>query len=360
MVNGTLRAAPFDARRRQLEGEAATVVNDVMSFGSGAANYTVSGNGTLAYITGAVNQAVRRSVVWVSRNGAEQVVAAPARAYVQARLSPDGTFGAFEVRDQQPTIWVWNFAREVLTRLTVDQNGGQNPVWTPDSRQIVFNVPRNGQVFVQSADGTGTPRLLSEERNLLTRSFGADGAVLVVDRISDRGLVEIAALPFAKSPPPTGFHARPFFAPSTFAIRNGEISPDGHWLTYQSDESGPNEIYVRPYPNVRDGRSLVSTAGGTKPMWSRSGHELFYIDATGSLTSVPVQPKDGQLSFGKPTKLFDANLLGFSPNSRTYDVSPDGQKFLMVRNQNESESFDGSRRTIHVVVNWLSELQQPR
>jgi eukaryotic-like serine/threonine-protein kinase len=139
---------------------------------------------------------------------------------------------------------------------------------------------------------------------------------------------------------------------------NAEVSPDGRWLAYESGESGQREIIVRPFPNVDTGRWQISTNGGTRPVWARSGRELFYdgIRDVG-ITAVPITG-GGTFTYGNPTKLFPTTVGYYnSPAAgRTYDVSPDGQRFLMIKDATESSRR--STANMIVVLNWLDELRQ--
>jgi serine/threonine-protein kinase len=147
---------------------------------------------------------------------------------------------------------------------------------------------------------------------------------------------------------------------SRFGEGNAEISPDGHWIAYQSNDSGRNEIYVRPFPNVNDGRWQISNAGGTRPMWARSGHELFFVGANSmALMAVAVQLAP-QFSYGNPIALFDTSmyfLSGGASNGRTYDVSGDGRRFLLVKNPDAGNSATPTSATMTVVLNWFDELR---
>lgn len=142
---------------------------------------------------------------------------------------------------------------------------------------------------------------------------------------------------------------------TTFSERNAEISPNGRYLAYQADESRTVEVWVRPYPKVNDGRWQVSSGGGSRPAWARNGRELFFLDAANTLTSVPVQTTGATFSAGKPAKVFDTTYA--TPvNLRSYDVSPDGQRFLMIK----EGTADGTAPlpNMVVVLNWLEELKR--
>ena len=136
--------------------------------------------------------------------------------------------------------------------------------------------------------------------------------------------------------------------------RNGVVSPDGRWLAYESDSSGQFEIYVGPFPNVSAGQWLISTAGGTRPLWAPNGHELFYVAPDGALMAVRVDPRGGKWSSGSPAKVLDGPYVTRSlRDKRTYDVSTDGKTFLMVK-QNANQAAP----QIVVVQNWIEELKR--
>jgi serine/threonine-protein kinase len=141
-----------------------------------------------------------------------------------------------------------------------------------------------------------------------------------------------------------------------FDERNGIVSPDGRWLAYESNSSGPTEIYVRPFPNVGDGQWLVSTAGGTRPLWARSGKELFYIGADGALLRVPVEASGATWNAGTPTTLFERRYVTGGTLLRTYDVSPDGRRFLMVKALGTGAS--AVPPAVIVVQHWDEELKR--
>ena len=266
-----LFAVPFDGDRLEVQGTPVSVVEGVSRSSSGntaTANYGVSDQGTLVYATGGLIRTSLRTLVWVDRQGQEEPIPAPARPYVYPRLSPDGTKIAVDIRDQENDIWVWDVARTLLTRLTLGAGLDRRPVWTPNGQRIVFSSQQEGgtHLFWQAADGTGVVELLAESANSqFPTSFSPDGARLVfADSASD-----IAVLTLADER-----QMAPLIQ-TTFIERNGEISPDGRWLAYQSNESGQEEIYVRPFPDVDAGRWPVSTGGGSRPLWARSGEELF-------------------------------------------------------------------------------------
>jgi serine/threonine protein kinase/Tol biopolymer transport system component len=350
-VEGALRAVRFDADRLEVLGAPAPVVEQVTTMPTGAANYALADNGTLVYLTGGVSrQVARNSLVWVTRQGREEKIpTAPERAYLYPRLSPDGTRIALDVRDQEEDIWVWDFGQKLLTRLTFDRGSDQYPVWTPDGRRIIFGSARAGtaNLYSQLSDGTGKPERLTTSVKLQhPQSISPDGVRIVYREEGGATGVDLMALVQNGERPGEPLVVTPA------AELNAEVSPNGRWLAYESNESGQHEIYVRPFPQVDGGRWQISTAGGTHPLWSRNGRELFFLDPNHALFAVAVQTT-GAFSTGNPRKLLDSRYI-VGPG-RTYDVSLDGQRFLMIKSPLAEQTAASGR--IVVVLNWFEELK---
>jgi serine/threonine-protein kinase len=363
-VAGTLRAVRFDLAKLEILSDPVPVLE---SSGTGVAEFSVSTHGTLVYVPrGAAGTA--RSMVWVDRQGHEEPIAAPPRAYQMPRLSPDGTRVAVSIADQDLDIWIWDLARRTLTRLTDAPSQDWYPVWTPDGRRIIFGRTRadGHDVLWQAADNTGTAeRLITGANRYGPASISPDGTRLIVMENMPKTGWDLRVLrldglsgPSGAIPsPPLADGSRPTepLVQTTAAELFGELSPDGHWLAYQSDESGQNQIWVRPFPNVDGGHWQISTSGGITPVWARNGKELFYLDRTNAVTSVPIQTAP-TFSAGTPTKLFDGRYVG-SAFWRTYDVSADGQRFLMIKDDVGRDQTSTPASMI-VVLNWLEELKQ--
>jgi serine/threonine-protein kinase len=363
----TLRAVRFDPVRLEVLSDAVPIVERVATKGSGAAEFSVS-PGALVYLPagGDDDVQVKRSLVWVNRQGREEPINAPPRAYSIARLSPDGMRIALDIRDQDSDIWTWDLAHETLTRITKDPAPDVFPVYTRDGRRILFASARNGvlNVYWQSADGSGTAeRLVSSPSLQQPLSIAPDGLQVVVREGSlnignlDLLLLHLGASGLAPTQPP---RIEPLVQ-TAFFENNGIISPDGRWFAYESNESSRSQIYVRPFPNVNGGLRQVSSLGGRWPLWAPNGRELFYVDDNGFLTTVPVQASaTATFNFGNPTKLLDMPYV--SGDVRTYDVSPDGQKFLMIKNvpaaNREAASAPApAPASMIVVLNWAEELK---
>jgi serine/threonine-protein kinase len=348
---GSLRAVRFDPFRLEVVGDPVPVVEQVTTMQTGATDFRVSRQGTLVYVPGgseSINSA--RSLAWVTRDGHEEPIAAPPRAYAALRLSPDETQVALDVRDQQNDIWVWNFQRQTLAPLTFDPAVDIGPVWTPDGKRIAFASARTSQtnLYWQASDGTGSVERLTESANIqVPSSFTPDGKSLVVQETGGKTGGDLMLFHFDTR------RTEPLIQ-TNFVELGGEISPDGRWIAYMSNESGQQQVYVRPFPNVNDGRWLVSAAPGMMPSWSKNGRELFYLSApAAALMAVPVQTTP-TFSPGNAVKLFDGQLF-VAVTGRPYDVTADGKRFLMIKSTN---TVSGATPTsITVVLNWTEELK---
>ena len=365
-----LFAIALDANRREVRGGPVSVIEGVRrATGSqattAAANYGISNHGTLVYATSGAGADVQRTLVWVDRAGHEEVIPAPARAYQYPRVSPDGTRLALDIRDQDDDIWIWDLARQTLTRLTFDPLTDSYPVWSPDSQRLVFGSTRSGpsNLYWQAADGTGAVERLTESRNpQFPYAVTPDGnAILFREDTSaspDRPDLMLLLMPSPLRPAAPGVSKTPTpLVQTMFAERNAELAPKGQWLAYESNESGRLEIYVRPFPDVGSGRWQVSTSGGRGPLWARSGDELFYGAPDGSIQSVRV---DGASSWrsSTPTTVLQGDYYPSTPVNigRPFDIAPDGKRFLMIR----AGSGDAPRAPDRLIVveNWFEELKR--
>jgi Tol biopolymer transport system component len=342
---------PFDPKKREVTGPSVAVMDGLLRSGPFEVNFAVSANGTLAYSSGGT--AAATSAWWVGRDG----VAAP----VDTTWKPDGNIGTVAlapdgrslavmlVRGVAADIWVKQLPSGPFSRVTFGDTVHMRAAWTGDGRSLVYINDLGsgaGVPMMTRADGTGAPQALLRSQFqfaqvvptpdgkwlVLRRSFTeAGGGDLYAVKTGDTTLVPLLT---------TGARE---MSPS--------VSPDGRWLAYVSDESGQNEVYVRPFPEVASAKWQVSVSGGTMPMWARNGRELFYLNGKGEMTTLAVEPGPG-FSVGQAKVLFSASPFVIGNNAGVYDVSPDGRRFVMVR-----PATGAGESELVVVQNWFEELR---
>lgn len=251
------------------------------------------------------------------------------------------------------TSGVWDIAQRNLKQLTFDPGFNRGVVWSPDGKRIAYAVESNGSenVYWQSADGTGkTEPLTDRGTSQLPTSFTPDGMRLLFNEPStfpsDIGVVNV-----------TGDRRAELVLHGPQSESDGEVSPDGHWLAYTSNESNQDEVYVRPFPNVDGGRWKVSTNGGTRPAWARDKSELFYFQPPGKIVAVPIH-LEPTFAASTPHVVVDGRYES-TLASRSYDVSLDGKRFLMIKNATAVSTSSGAAQPsqLWVVQNWFEELK---
>jgi WD40-like Beta Propeller Repeat len=314
MQNGTLLAVPFDARAGQVTGAPVALLENVMQGinapngidKTGAGQFAVSPAGTLAYVDGGVGPTRKSTLVWVGRRGAARPLAsAGAGAYLEPRLSPDGGRIATEVRregSREADVWVYDVGRGSPTRLTFAASGA--PVWSPDGRRIAFGADA---LYGVAADGSGQPQLLlqaaSGTRLPTASSWARESNTLAFLQRTEHGSYGLWGLSMRD-----GERGTPtLLVESTFVLRYPELSPDGRWLAYTSNESGASEVYVQPYAGP-GGKVRISTAGGLEPLWNPNGRELLYRNGTATaqqVLSVPIRSVS-PFAADTPRVLFEA------------------------------------------------------
>ncbi len=353
---GSLMAVPFDPQRLTTTGAAVPVVEGVLqSAVTGAAQYGFSSTGSLVYVPGGLQSAQSR-LVWVSRNGAEKPLAAPSHTFLGPRLSPDGRRVAVGITEQDSQIWLYDLTRETLTRFTFEGSVNTSPAWTPDGKRIAFSSNKEGLInlFWQLADGSGgLERLTPSEYINVASSWSPDGQVLAFFEVNPTTGFDIWVLRMGDPSAGSGQvrKTQPFLR-TPFNESAPRFSPDGRWLVYISDESGRREIYAQPYPGP-GGKWQISTEGGAEPVWNPNGRELFYRSG-GKMMAVDIATQPG-FAAGKPRMLFEDQYVPTPGTTANYDVSSDGQRFLMLK---PSEQAQAARTQINVALNWFEELKQ--
>jgi eukaryotic-like serine/threonine-protein kinase len=349
--NSNLFAVPFDLARLEVtEGPVAVVTNiNLMD---------ISQTGTLVYSAPVAPAAqARRELVWVNRQGKEEPIAAQPDAYYSGlKISPDGTRLALAVgTNLESDIWIWNFVRKTMTRLTFDKGEDALPVWSPDSKRIAFHTHKKnarGSLYSRAADGTGEDEAIGSflGKEVFPWSWSSDGKNLFV-QAGVRSATDIEVLSIE------GERKYRVLLKETYAQMQPKISPDGRWLAYTSDESGQMQIYVRPFPDVNKGKWQISANGGSSPLWSRDGRELFYCGSD-AVIAVPVRTEPA--FYFETGKVLFQGKYSADWSGRVWDISSDGKRFLMMKEAATiaTPAAAEAPRKINIVLNWFEELKQ--
>ena len=356
-VGNTLRAVTFDLERLVVTGDPVPVVEGVMTKADGAANFSLSETGSLVYVTGSAAEGTPRSFVWVDRDGREEALPLPPRPYQNPRLSPDGTRLAVGVPDAGGVVALWVYDVISAAGLRLTQEGATNtPVWTFDGRVAFTSDARGGpfQIHTVMTDGSAAaPQHLLATEGIFgdyPTSVTPDGMHLIFTRVLTGTHREIFQLSLQGDPT-----VEPLLQ-GEFSRGNAEVSPDGRWLVYRSDQSGQMEVYVTPYPGP--GATVpVSIGGGTSVTWSPDGSELIYrLDDR--MMVVSVDGDGGVPRIGPPTELFSgAYVAADAGTSRQYHVAPDG-RFLMLKDVTSQGAEDALGPQVVLVQNWFEELRE--
>jgi serine/threonine-protein kinase len=363
-VGGTLRAVAFHLESLETIGSPVPVVSEVLMKASGAVDFDVSSDGTLVYIS-RLNRLPTTMPVWVDREGREESLKVPSGFYQAPRISPDGRRVAL---DRDDNTWMWDATRDTLTPLTFGGSANSPAVWTPDGTRLLFASNRGGSsrnLFWQAADGTGGAERLTESPNAqFPHAVSPDGTWLVFREdvpgtARNLMLLRLPAGSGTTRDPSEMSTVVPLLQTRSSEDR-ADISPDSRWLAYSSNESGRDEVYVRPFPNIADGRWQVSVGGGLMPLWAPNGRELFYIEPRGPLSAVMTVPLGTGSRFapGKPTMLLEGPYYRGLPQTgtRSYDVTADGRRFLMAK----EPTGDSTTAPVEIIVvqNWFEELKR--
>lgn len=364
--DGGLVALPFDAERGALGSTPVPMLERVAMARLGSAFFALSDSGALVYVP-ADRVLPRRTLILVDRDGRAMPASDEGAAFAYPRFARDGRRLAVSIAAEHGNdVWVYDLERRTRTRVTT---GGMSlrPIWSMDASRIAFEWkgPASWSLYARAADGSGP------EAPLITSELPAQGGGWVdpmagvlpgsVPQLTGAHLQSPSswapngALAFTEQKP-NGEHDIWILAPGNSAVpflitpfdeAAPEFSPDGGLLAYMSDESGRREVYVQPFPGP-GGKWLISTDGGTEPVWSADGRELFYRRGD-AVMRVPVRLTPS-FSAGTPQELFTQHDE-LAPGGRNYDISPDGQRFVMVQGGRlESPAM------FHVVLNWLDEL----
>jgi serine/threonine protein kinase len=355
---GVLMAVPFDLARLEVTSSAPiTIVEGIRQSSVIAAEYSFSASGSLAFIPESPH-AFERRLAWLDYNGKVEPLATPPRNYETAALSPDRRQIAVTIVANTADLWIYDFGHSNLTRLTFE-GSSQYPVWTPDGKRLAYRATRAGyrNIFWRAADGTGAEERLTEGKNLQTpRSWSPNGKVLAFDEISptssgrDIWIVSMEGSTSDAAGSAISHKLSPFLQ-TPFSEMSPTFSPDGHWLAYTSNQSGKEEIYVRPFPGP--GREWqVSTEGAKSARWAPKGRELFYgIGKKVMALDIQTEP---MFNIGKPRILFEGQYTLILDEGEFSDVDSVGRRFLVPLPVEPKQPAN----QIQIILNWFEELKQ--
>lgn len=343
--NNALWAVAFDADRLEVKSESVAVAENVRYIWK--AYYSVSDDGTLVYVL--QSKFTKRSLVWVDRHGNEEVISIDPRPFIAPRVSPSGDQISVTIDDPSGSdLWLYSLTRGGSTRITYTESRETAAVWSPDGRYIYYGSNLVDDIFRAATDGTGIPEQLTDTAtHQWPNSITPDGRQLIYDEFGTATKKDLAVLVLSDQP------TSEYLLQTEFNERNGQVSPDGLWLAYESDRSGQTEIYVRPYPDIKSAVWQISSRGGRKPFWAKTGKEIFYWGPTDMMTvAIETQP---EFVSGLPEALFDHQDKYALTNIPHFHVDPAGGRFIMVKKPSDESTLTDR---IIVVQNWLDEVTQ--
>ena len=358
--SGTLMALPFDSQRLRIVGQPIPVAEQVQSFSASPTGVLVYWFGTSS-VSGPSRGNIQGQLTWFDRMGKVLGTIGDSGLYRTLAISPDGKQVAFERADPQNfsnrNIWIYDIARGVTTRFTFDSGWDGNPIWSPDGSRIAFGGERTGifDIYEKASNLAGEDELVFKSgAQKLPSSWSPDGRFLLF--YNPIAPTHVWVLPLDG----TAASRKPFtFEQSEFSQAVGRFSPDGRWIAYQSNESGKDEIYVRPFDAASAagssstagtpiaGKWMVSKDGGGIPLWRHDGKELFYLSPNGMAMAVDVNTT-GVFQAGIPKPLFKV-----TPGLLYWDVTSDGKRFLMP-----APSASSASAPFTVVLNWQAALKK--
>ncbi len=360
--DATLFAAPFDLDRLEVVAQPIPILKGVANATNRGAQYSLSETGSLVYVPGATGND-EFVVQWMERSGKTQPLQTTNARYGTFRFSPDGDRMAIDIYSQLPAdIWMYELARDTMSRLTSDPAEDREPVFSPDGKTIAFASRRGDgttpNLYWQRSDGTGNPQRLTDSRNSqFSSSWHVSGKFLAFGEQRPNTKTDILILPVEGDGASGWKSGKPWvFLESPFNEQEAIFSPDGNWLAYESDESGRDEIYVRPFPGP-GGKWQISTAGGEFPLWSRNGKELFFRTADQRIWVATYAAVGNSFRAEKPRLWSEATLAERrSPRTRNFDLHPDGQRFAVLQTAQSPAASKVDK--VVFVLNFFEQLRR--
>ena len=316
----------------------------------GTPNYAVSDDGTLAYISSGGSYDQRR-LVWINRVGTITPLSLPERPYESVAISPEGDRAVVQIREGTTRLWIYDFGRGTLTPLGTGTGSSQAPQWTADGRRVIYRGTRQGtrNLYWIPVDGSGDEERLTTKPGVIQSptSVSTDGSVLLFDEVGpeEQGGTGIWVLPHDSDRTPRRF------LPSSASGKDGQLSPNGKWVAYQATVASRQEIFVAPFPGPGE-RRLVSTDGGTEPLWSRDGRELFFQGAN-RLMSVTVTP-GATFSASPPRPVQEGRFVATVNGNTSFSITRDGARFLRIQPTDQEPAITH----IELVLNWFTALRR--
>jgi len=346
MRDQTLVAQPFDLRNFSLSGEPRTLTDEVLYFPQVyRAVFSVAGPQVLVAQTG--KGVYLSQLTWFDRNGKMVGLSGKPSWYANVKLSPDGRRVATDQTDQDGRnvdLWVRDPARDATTRLTFDPALDTTPAWSPDGKKLVYSSNRslNFRLYLKNADGSGSDEEIAEVGGDAFNSldWSRDGKYILTRRRNELWYLTLADRTL-----------KPLL--QGWVVKAAQFSPDRRWVAYASNESGSMEVYVTPFPSGK-GKWQVSSGGGHEPKWRQDGKELFYLAPDSKMMAVPVST-GASFESGSPVALFQTHRRQpiSSQDTFSYDVSADGQRFLIATQVDESAAAP-----LSVFLNWTSAMEK--
>jgi len=350
---GALFGVKFDPDKLAASGTPVPLLNDLASnsvTGGGQFDFSTAGHGTLVYLAGQLDTQAWQ-MYWLDRSGAMQKFIPTRGAYTTPRFSPDGRRLAF-TRDGN--IYIYDLDRDTTTQLT-SSGTAETAIWAPDGKHILYRSGGDQFIWVRS-DGGGDPTTLFKSASAATAwSFSPGGRLAYFDNKPDTSLdIWTVQLDLRDPDHPKWGQPEPFLQTAAAELLP-RFSPDGRWIAYRSNESGSNEIYVRPFPAGNGGKWQISSGGGSYGIWSPNGHELFYETNDNRIMVLDYRVEDNIFIPGKPRLWSDKQL--FYTGTSNLDLAPDGKRFLAFA---LPETPPGQKGSVHVtmLLNFFDEVKR--